>query len=162
VRVFAVHRFLAAALTDEHFAVRPETRSKAALRGAFRVWRDDHVSTVRVRFAPKVAPEIRERTWARGQRLEDAAGDGSIILTLEVTGFPEIERWIPGYGGDAEVLEPAELWRSVAAKARYAVDGDTERSRLGQRRPAVRASAGAGASSTPAEDSLSRDEKAEG
>ena len=55
VRVFAMHRFAAASLTDESFAPRREARSKAALRGAFRVWRDENIKTVRVRFAAEVA-----------------------------------------------------------------------------------------------------------
>jgi predicted DNA-binding transcriptional regulator YafY len=130
VRVFALHRFIAATLTDETFATRKEARSKAALRGAFRVWRAEHVDTVRVRFFPEVADEIRERTWGAGQRIEEqAAGEGGadgggIVLTLEVAGLAEIERWVLGYGGAAEVLAPAALRQTVAkrlatAAARY-------------------------------------------
>jgi len=157
VRVFALHRFIAAALTDERFASRREARSKAALRGAFRVWRAEHVDTVRVRFAAEVADEIRERTWGPGQRIEEdssgggdggTAGGGGIVLTFEVAGLAEIERWVLGYGGAAEVLEPAALRRAVAkriaaAAARYGTGApDTELPEgVGVRRPAVRKSA---------------------
>jgi predicted DNA-binding transcriptional regulator YafY len=154
VRVFALHRFIAATLTDERFAPRREARSKAALRGAFRVWRAEHVDTVRVRFAAEVADEIRERTWGPGQRIEEnaagagdgaSAGSGEIVLTLEVAGLAEIERWVLGYGGAAEVLEPAGLRQAVAdriaaAAARYgagAPDSDPAEG-VGVRRPAVR------------------------
>jgi proteasome accessory factor B len=154
VRVFALHRFIAAALTDERFATRQAARSKAALRGAFRVWRSEHVETVRVRFAAEVADEIRERTWGPGQRIEEDAagigdgggtGDGGIVLTFEVSGLAEIERWVLGYGGAAEVLEPAALRRAVAERlsgaiARYGAS--TQGSRIAQgvgtRRPALR------------------------
>ena len=173
VRIFAVQRFLAVELTEERFAARPETRSKAALMGAFRVWRDTNVKKVRVRFTPKAAPEIRERTWAPGQNIEDAGTDGSVILAMKVAGLPELERWILGYGGDAEVLEPAELRRAVAAKAasaatRYAGAGDGagagggERGGLGRRRPAVRAGGRTGGSAVAGRDSLSRDDKGRG
>jgi proteasome accessory factor B len=152
VRVFALHRFLAASLTDERFTARREARSKAALRGAFRVWRAEHVETVRVWFAAEVADEIRERTWGPGQRIEEdtatvgaGAGDGGLVLTLEVAGLAEIERWVLGYGGAAEVLEPPALRRSVAertaeAAKRYegGAHGPKTAQGLGARRPAVR------------------------
>jgi predicted DNA-binding transcriptional regulator YafY len=114
VRVFATHRFLAVSLTDEHCPPRPETRSRSALRKAFRVWRSGHVETVRIRFAPEVAGEIRERKWLAEQKLEDTGG--GVIVTGEVAGLAEIERWILGYGDAAEVLEPKILRESVAAK----------------------------------------------
>jgi predicted DNA-binding transcriptional regulator YafY len=114
VRVFATHRFLAVSLTDEHCQPRAETRSRSALRKAFRVWRSEHVETVRIRFAPEVAHEIRERKWLAEQKVEDVSG--GVILSGEVAGLAEIERWILGYGDAAEVLEPKSLRESVAAK----------------------------------------------
>lgn len=117
VRVFAVQRFAAAALTDEAFAPRLEAKSKVALRGAFRVWRGKNVETVKVRFSRRVADEIRERRWGPEQRIEKEVG-GSVVLTLEVAGTAEVERWVLGFGEDAEVLAPATARRSVAGRLR--------------------------------------------
>jgi predicted DNA-binding transcriptional regulator YafY len=129
IRVFALQRFVAATLTDEPFTPRAGARSKAALRGAFRVWRDENIQKVRIRYAAKVSPEIRERVWGPGQRIDEEdptppTGGGGVALTLEVAGLAEIERWVLGYGGAAEVLEPATLRQAVteksgAAAARY-------------------------------------------
>jgi proteasome accessory factor B len=116
VRVFAVHRFLAVTPTDQTFAARAETRSRAALAKAFRVWRSERVQNVRIWFAPDIAEEIRERRWLANQRVADDRG--GIVLSGEVAGLPEVERWILGYGGAARVLEPRELRQSVAAKLR--------------------------------------------
>lgn len=118
VRVFATHRFLAVSLTDQHCPPRAETRSRSALHKAFRVWRSEHVETVRIRFAPEVANEIRERKWLAEQKVENAGG--GVVLTGEVAGLAEIERWILGYGDAAEVLEPKILRESVAARLRAA------------------------------------------
>lgn len=118
VRVFAVQRFLAAALTEETFKPKAEARSKVALRGAFRVWRAKTVETVRVRFAAEVADEIRERRWGQKQRIEPDGPGGGVVLTLEVAGVEEVARWVLGYGGAAEVLEPAGLRRVVAERLR--------------------------------------------
>jgi predicted DNA-binding transcriptional regulator YafY len=108
VRVFAVQRFVAATLTEQRFVARAQTRSKVALQNAFRIWRGDNVETVRVRFAPEVADEIRERRWGPGQRIDDE-GDGSIVLTMEVAGTAEVERWVLGFGRGAEVLSPRSM-----------------------------------------------------
>jgi len=143
IRVFAVHRFLAASLTDERFASRQEARSKAALRGAFRIWRGKNVVMVRVRFAPDLAEEIRERTWGPGQRVEEEAG-GGLVLTLEVAAPEEMERWVLGFGPGAEVLQPAGLRDRIAVRARAAagVYGATDGLALGlsKRRPPLRRS----------------------
>jgi predicted DNA-binding transcriptional regulator YafY len=114
VRVFATHRFLAVSMTDERCPPRAETRSRSALHKAFRVWRSQHVETVRIRFAAEVADEIRERKWLAEQKLEEVSG--GVIVTGEVAGLAEIERWILGYAEAAEVLEPKPLRESVAAR----------------------------------------------
>lgn len=119
VRVFAVQRFAAASLMDETFKPRAEASSKSALRGAFRVWRAQTVETVKVRFAPEVADEIRERRWAQDQEIDnDESGAGGVILTLGVASTDEVARWVLSYGGAAEVLAPAGLRRTVAERLR--------------------------------------------
>ena len=125
IRVFALQRFIAATLTEEPFTPRAGARSKAALRGAFRVWRDENIQKVRIRFVAKLVPEIRERVWGIGQRFDEEeptapTGGGGVVLTLEVAGLAEIERWVLGYGGAAEALEPPALRQAVADKSREA------------------------------------------
>jgi predicted DNA-binding transcriptional regulator YafY len=117
VRVFAIHRFLAATLGDERFAPRGEARSASALKHAFRVWRDANTETVRVRFSRAAAQEVRERTWHGGQRIDQEPG-GTIVFTVEVAGTAEIIRWVMAFGGQAEVLEPAKLRDEIAARLR--------------------------------------------
>jgi predicted DNA-binding transcriptional regulator YafY len=116
VRVFAVHRFLAVALTDEHCQPRAETRSRSALRAAFRVWQSERVETIRIWFANELAPEIRERRWLADQTIEEKR-DG-IVLGGKVAGLTEVERWVLGFGPAAEALEPRELAERVARKLR--------------------------------------------
>lgn len=120
VRVFATHRFVAVALTEERCPPRRETRSRAALHGAFRVWRSEHVEKVRIRFGPEVAEAIRERKWLAAQKIE-SAGD-AVILTGDVAGLAEVERWVLSYGPAAKVLAPRALVTSVSRKLREAAD----------------------------------------
>ena len=130
IRVFAVHRFLAVSPTNQGFPPRAETRSRAALAKAFRVWRSERVSGVRIWFAADVAEEMRERRWLANQKVEEA--NGGVILGGEAAGLAEVERWVLSYGPAAQVLEPKELRESVAAKLRagaerYEVEAPTER-----------------------------------
>ncbi len=116
VRIFAIHRFVAVAATDQTFHPRPETRGRV-LSQAFRVWRSHHVTQIRIRFDPSIAEEIRERRWLAKQELSEEK-DGGVLLSGEVAGLAEVERWVLGYGDAAEVLAPKELRESVAAKLR--------------------------------------------
>jgi predicted DNA-binding transcriptional regulator YafY len=149
VRIFAVHRVLAAAASDERFTPRPEARSKATLKNAFRVWRSGHVQTVRVRFARSASAEIKERVWGPGQRVEEEA-DGAVVVTLEVAGTPEVARWILGFGGEAEVLAPESLRRDLATCLRAGA------ALYDEERPDVRPTARA---AEPGEEELTRADK---
>jgi len=112
VRIFAVHRFVDVALTDERVAVRPETASRSALRAAFRVWRGEHAQRVLVAFRDPAAVFVRERRWHASQILSTLA-DGRLLVTLEVAGLEEVSRWLLGFGAAAEALEPPALVQLV-------------------------------------------------
>lgn len=115
LRVFAVHRFLAASMTDEAIPLRPETRAAAAFKDAFRVWREAKVQAVRVRLRGRAAAEIRERRVHRSQTLVERAG-GEVEVGFEVAGLAEVERWLLAYGGDATAVAPPELVENVRAQ----------------------------------------------
>lgn len=121
VRVFATHRFVAVSLTEERCPPRPETRSRTALRKAFRVWRGEHVERVRIYFANPIAEQIRERIWLPEQKVEKVSG--GVVVSGEVAGLAEVERWVLSYGPAARVLAPRELVTSVAKKLCEAADG---------------------------------------
>jgi predicted DNA-binding transcriptional regulator YafY len=122
VRVFAVHRLLAASLDDVRFTPRPETSSEVALAHAFRVWREETVIQARIALYGRAAREARERVWHPSQTI--AEKEDGVELTFWVAGLAEVEEWVLRYGPDACVLAPPELRRRVAhalaaAAARY-------------------------------------------
>lgn len=123
VRVFAVHRFLEVRPTGEAAPPRPETRSRVALREAFRVWRSDTVQRVRLQFTATVASEIQERRWHASQTLEPGLS-GGVMLTMDVAEPSELERWLLGFGPDVRVLEPAWLAERLDAAHAAAIVTD--------------------------------------
>ena len=82
-------------------------------------WLIEQGETVRVqlRFAPEAARWVRDEQFHESQQTEDLE-DGSILYSVCVQGTREITRWILGYGGEVEVLEPESLREAVAAAGR--------------------------------------------
>jgi predicted DNA-binding transcriptional regulator YafY len=105
-RLFAIHRIASVVLLDELFARRPDPDWDNA-RG-FRLWHRSSVEHVSIRFSPAVAGEISERRWHPSQHLTSTS-DGGVVLELDVAAPEEMERWLLGYGPDAEVLSPASF-----------------------------------------------------
>lgn len=73
---------------------------------------------VKIHFDPVGARWIREREWHASQQREEHP-DGSLTLTMTVTGLAGIRRWILGFGGShATPLSPPELVAQVREEAR--------------------------------------------
>jgi predicted DNA-binding transcriptional regulator YafY len=59
-------------------------------------------------------PGMSARPSHTRERLETEP-DGSIILALKVADLDEIKRWLIGFGAEAGVLAPSELWKDFAS-----------------------------------------------
>lgn len=105
-RTFAIHRIVTAELLDEQFARRPDPAWEGA--HAFLLWHRASVEHVSIRFSPAVAGEICERRWHASARVTPAE-DGGVVLDMDISAPEELERWLLGFGPDAEVLAPASL-----------------------------------------------------
>jgi predicted DNA-binding transcriptional regulator YafY len=111
-RTFKVERILEASLTPETFEGSSTTIARELL-SAWDVISDEPMTRVVVRFSPEVAARVAETRWHPGQETERQA-DGSLVWRAAVAGVHEVRIWILGWGADAEVLEPADLRRSIA------------------------------------------------
>jgi hypothetical protein len=111
------------------------------LGGAWGIMRGDRV-TVKILFAPALAPYIRERLWHPSQTIRDLT-DGRLELTVRVADTLEVRRWIMGYGVQAEVVEPSALREALREEAQAMAE------RLAPRRPSA-------ATATPSRDSACR------
>ncbi len=67
---------------------------------------------LKVLFSPEVARYIKERVWAKGQKISDRE-DGSVMLELTTSGWIDIKRWVMSFGADAVVVEPEELRKEI-------------------------------------------------
>ena len=117
IRTFAPARIKAAELTGQTF-VRPQKFSlEKRLRDSFGVQSGQGNYDVVIRFNELVADYIREKKWHESQQLRELK-DGGVELRLKLSSLVEIERWILGWGGDAMVVQPAELVEKVKQAAK--------------------------------------------
>lgn len=123
VRVFAIHRFVSAKTIDSSIQPRAQTRSAAALKRSFRVWCDENVHRVHLRFSGDLVAYIAERRIHRSQKVTRNP-DTTLDLTFDVAGTQEVLHWILSFGSAVTVLAPPALRAAhraelVAALGRY-------------------------------------------
>lgn len=116
IRLLAVERIKHIEMTEKSFDWPQNFDPEALLNKAFGLYWDDPF-TVSIRFPESQARYIRERKWAEQQKIADQP-DGSIILTMETSGWYDVKRWVMSFGCDAELLEPEELRNEIQQDVR--------------------------------------------
>lgn len=112
LRTFAPARIVKAEPTGKKFT-RPEKFSlEKRLRDSFGVHSGQKEQTVVIRFDEFAADYIREKRWHPSQQLKELEGGGA-ELTMKLSSLIEVQRWILGWGGHAQAVEPKELIESV-------------------------------------------------
>lgn len=115
LRILAVERIQSISVLDSTFDYPKDFDPDTLLDNAFGIFYDDPI-TVKVRFPADQARYIQERRWAKDQKITKSR-NGSIILTMNTSGWYDVKRWILSFGPDAELLEPAEMREELKAAA---------------------------------------------
>ena len=115
IRIFAVDRIRNLEETTEKFTMPEDFDPDRLMQDSFGVYLGEPV-TVKIHFDADVAGYIGEKTWQANQQIEHFE-DGSLILTMQVSGIDEIKHWVMRWGAKAMVLEPETLKTSVCAEA---------------------------------------------
>lgn len=109
VRFFRLDRVEATEPTDERYVV-PDDFSLDALARDGRVLNGTPITTMRVRYSPRIAPWIAEREGS------EIGADGALELEHPVHDTDWAVRHVLQYGPDAEVLSPPAMRELVAAR----------------------------------------------
>ncbi len=121
IRTFALPRMNSVTVTNKRFErpddFDPETFFADAL-GV--VAGSGQAYDIHVLFSTQVAERIEERAWHESQKT-NRRRDGSVDLHLRLGSLVEIERWILGWGADAQVLAPPELRQKIAITSKTMV-----------------------------------------
>jgi predicted DNA-binding transcriptional regulator YafY len=119
IRTFAVDRIQRLRELERRFAVPASFDFDAYLGSSFGVIAEP-AARVRIRFEPRWAGYVAERTWHPSQRLHELAG-GALELEMEVGGVAELRSWVLSFGSGALVLEPEALAAEVERELREAL-----------------------------------------
>jgi predicted DNA-binding transcriptional regulator YafY len=114
--VFRVNRISKVQPTQITFTRKDDYNFAQRHRHVFSVFVSDSVQSVRVRFAKKIAPFIRETYWHHSQQITEQK-DGSLLFEVEVNEPREVGWWVLRWGADAEVLEPESLRQELRETA---------------------------------------------
>ena len=115
IRVLAIERIQNISILNEIFDQPRDFDPDALLDNAFGIFYDDPI-TVKVRFPADQARYIQERSWAKDQKITKSK-NGSIVLTMNTSGWYDVKRWILSFGPEAELLEPQEMREELKAAA---------------------------------------------
>lgn len=107
VRMFVVERIKSLKALKEGFSVPPDFSIENYVRESFGVMHGDTV-TVEIRFDKEVAGYIKEKVWHPSQKIK-ANRDGSVTVTLTVSGTAEVKHWAMSYGHHAQIIKPDSL-----------------------------------------------------
>lgn len=91
--------------------------------------RDEYpVEDVLLRLSPHWRTYAHHHSWHSSQKVSDGP-EGSVVLRMRVRTCPEFQAFVLGFGGEAEVLEPASLRERIANQSRalHRTYGDPDR-----------------------------------
>ena len=91
------------------------------LRGSFAIVTGDEEHEIVIRFNELVADYIREKKWHTSQKQRDLE-DGGVELTMRLTSLSEVQRWVMTWCGNAQVISPPMLAKSVREAAEKIIE----------------------------------------
>jgi predicted DNA-binding transcriptional regulator YafY len=107
VRTFRLDRVSAVEPTEDLFTRRDDINAETYFEGSWRVYSGDPVKVV-IRFTGAAARVVSSGIHHAAELIEET-DDGAVLYTVTCRGLQEIQRWILGFGAEAEVIAPKEL-----------------------------------------------------
>jgi len=107
-RTFYLARMQHLVMDNETFIPRPESEWKPHCEGAFGIFQGSNHQPVTLKFNAFRARYVRSQFWHKKQQFRELPGCG-LEITFPVADFREVKMEILQFGGDCEVVGPAEL-----------------------------------------------------
>jgi len=117
IRTFGVSRITSARILAESFKMPAGLTKKRMFGDQFGIIWKETFHKVRIRFAPEVAPYIRERRWHPQQEIRELR-NGGLVLEFTTNHLNEVKDWALSWGAGATVLAPAELAKRMTDSLR--------------------------------------------
>lgn len=119
IRTYKLERIRAAMLTRQEYAIPREFRGLDVLKSAWSVIYGAELTTVILRFSPKVRKRVMETRWHFSEQKDDDPDyPGYLLWQAQVADTTDMLPWIRGWGSDVEVMAPRELRAELMREAR--------------------------------------------
>lgn len=112
LRTYALSRIVAVRVTERRFALPRDFDPADHVDPAFGIHIGGKTHSVLIRFAPDLAPIIREREWHPTQEVRTRS-DGSLDLEFRTNQLDAVRRWVRSLGPGAVVVRPPELRAAI-------------------------------------------------
>ena len=121
IRTFTPARISNMQPTGKTFKSPKKFSLEKRLRGSFGIVTGEKKQEIVIRFNELVADYIREKRWHPTQKQRNLR-DGGVELTMCLDSLSEVQRWVMTWCGNAQVIKPPELARSVREAAQRILD----------------------------------------
>lgn len=108
IRTFALDRIRKVNILEKHNLTKGDFDFDKYIAQCWRSYYLEDPQEVRIKFSPAAAKEIHRKQWHPTQKIKDMQ-DGSLELTIRVSGEDEIMRWVLSWGKDAQITAPSRL-----------------------------------------------------
>ena len=116
IRTFTPARIKGMVETGLSFEPPKKFSLEQRLRGSFAIVTGDEEQEIKIRFNELVADYIREKKWHPTQEQRDL-DDGGVELTMRLNSLSEVQRWVMTWCGNAQIIHPPELAKSIREAA---------------------------------------------
>jgi len=106
-RTFRIDRVQQLVTLSEKFRIRRGVNAGDYFDDSWRLYSGEVVE-IAIRFCGASAKVVKSGQYHPRETIE-LADDGTVVYRVSVSGTDEIQRWILGFGAEAEVLSPASL-----------------------------------------------------
>ncbi|HUP25081.1 MAG TPA: WYL domain-containing protein [Thermoanaerobaculia bacterium] len=127
LRLFRLDRIAELRPTDDAFEhpADLDTALSALFDHSWAIYRGGGRHHIRLRFDPSLVALLESARHHRGEELQRLVG-GALEYRVTLSHLDEIARWIVGFGGKCQVVEPETLREKVEGLARGVLGGERE------------------------------------
>ncbi|MDR2757900.1 MAG: WYL domain-containing protein [Spirochaetaceae bacterium] len=109
IRIFSLSRMKNVSITNESFSLPKDfdycTQNDGSCFGIF----TGEKRRFKIAFNEFVAKDIRDRLWAKDQKITEQKDDEGIIIEFTSTQYDKVLSWVLSFGSEASPIEPPEL-----------------------------------------------------
>jgi len=116
LRILAIERIKTIQKLDVTFDYPQNINPATILDSSFDIINDKDFK-VEIWFSNKQARYISEKNWSNSQNIKSQK-DGSIVLSMETSGWMDVKRWVMSYGSEAKLIKPKKMIDEIATESK--------------------------------------------